>query len=243
VTATRPVQVITGSGCANVPNETVACDHLEESVLPAETLGTSYAVTVPRTPKGVPDTPHGGRHLVRIHSVSGDTSLTFDPPSISADTVANEGKALELAGIVEDFTVTGDRPFAVTHYMYGQGEAGDPEGVGEGDPSQSIAIPTAQFRASYTFVAPASFDATYVNVIAKLGLTVEVDGTLLTQSDFSPIGASGLGVARFELPKQLFHRATAAEPFGVVVYAYGQYTSYMFPGGMDLARIAPPVPE
>ena len=49
VTATHPIQVITGSGCANVPDATTACDHLEEIVLPAETLGQTYAVTVPRT--------------------------------------------------------------------------------------------------------------------------------------------------------------------------------------------------
>ena len=28
---------------------------------------------------------------------------------------------------------------------------------------------------------------------------------------------------------------------GIVVYGYGAYTSYMYPGGLDLQRISPPI--
>ena len=45
------------------------------------------------------------------------------------------------------------------------------------------------------------------------------------------------------LSKEPFHRASAGEPFGIVVYGYGQYTSYMYPGGLDLAKIEEPVPQ
>jgi hypothetical protein len=36
------------------------------------------------------------------------------------------------------------------------------------------------------------------------------------------------------------HSLTSVEPFGVEVYGYGQYTSYWYPGGLDLSEI--PVP-
>lgn len=245
VTATARVQVLTGAPCATIPDSLIACDHLEESVLPAETLGRQYALTVPKTPAGLPGTPHGGRHLVRIHGVHDGTTLTFTPASISSKTTLERGEVIEIAGVEEDFVVTGNAAFAVTHYMIGQGDPNKPAdgGAGAGDPSQSMAIPVEQFRKDYTFVAPESFDVGFVNVVAAVGTAVEVDGTVLTGADFTPIGDSGKAVARHKLGKTPYHRATSNEPFGIVVYAYGQYTSYMYAGGLDLAKIEEPVPE
>src|SRR5262249_6310219 len=112
VTANHPIQIITGSPCATIPNATLACDHLEETVLPAGALGTEYAVTVPRTPLGLAGTPNGGRHAVRIHGAAGGVKLTFDPPTISNTKSVAENGVLEILGVVDDFVVKGDRPFA-----------------------------------------------------------------------------------------------------------------------------------
>jgi hypothetical protein len=43
IKATNPIQVITGIACAYVPGDKPACDHLEESLLPVETLGKRYS--------------------------------------------------------------------------------------------------------------------------------------------------------------------------------------------------------
>src|SRR5262249_16204919 len=52
VHASKPVQVITSIPCINLPTDKPACDHIEETVLPAETLGKHYVVTSPTGPKG-----------------------------------------------------------------------------------------------------------------------------------------------------------------------------------------------
>lgn len=52
ISADEPIQVISGSACSNVPRSVLACDHLEESMAPAETLGQHYVVA----------RPLGGRH-------------------------------------------------------------------------------------------------------------------------------------------------------------------------------------
>jgi len=36
------------------------------------------------------------------------------------------------------------------------------------------------------------------------------------------------------------HTLTGNNPFGIQVLGYGAYTSYQYPGGLDLAQIAPP---
>jgi len=37
------------------------------------------------------------------------------------------------------------------------------------------------------------------------------------------------------------HELQGDRAFGVVVYGFGAYTSYMYPGGLDLTVIAPPI--
>jgi hypothetical protein len=36
---------------------------------------------------------------------------------------------------------------------------------------------------------------------------------------------------------------TSGKPVGLQVMGYGAYTSYMYPGGLDLSQIAPPPPK
>ena len=39
------------------------------------------------------------------------------------------------------------------------------------------------------------------------------------------------------------HTLNASQHVGLQVMGYGKYTSYQYPGGLDLARIAPPPPK
>ena len=58
VTASQPVQVISLNAITDVPSPAVAgqgyADHLEETVLPAESLGSHYVVAPPTTPNERP---------------------------------------------------------------------------------------------------------------------------------------------------------------------------------------------
>jgi len=33
------------------------------------------------------------------------------------------------------------------------------------------------------------------------------------------------------------HQVLSTQPFGIIVYGFGSYTSYMYPGGLDLRVI------
>jgi hypothetical protein len=106
-----------------------------------------------------------------------------------------------------------------------------------GDPSLSLAIPTDQFRTSYSFLAPTSYTRNMVNVTAPAGTTVMLDGAPV--SGFDPVGGTGYGVARVMIPGGA-HTITGSAEFGIVVYGFGSYTSYMYPGGLDLEAIDVP---
>jgi len=136
----------------------------------------------------------------------------------------------------EDFRVTGGDAIQVAQFLVGQEYAGFnpmPE-EGQGDPSLSLAIPTEQFRSEYTFLAPVTYDSSFVTVIASGGQDVAVDGVAVT--GWRPVGSTGMQTARVPIAGGT-HHATSSRAFGIVVYGFGSYTSYMYPGGLDLELI------
>jgi hypothetical protein len=264
VYATKPVQVISGRQCANQPDPVAACDHLESSVLPAETLGKDYVVTVPTSPH---QTTVG--HMVRFYGNVDGTVLTYSPPQPGCPTNLNAGEVGECAGtancatgldndaddenyggdvsiscMTSSFEVTGTHEFAVTSFMLG-GSAVDPNsetGEQEGDPSSSPMVATEQYRSKYVFLAPTDYDESYADVVVPAGATITLDGTAVTASATS-LNANW-SIIRLQLGAGQggAHILTGSKAFGVQVIGYGAYTSYQYPAGLDLLQIAPPPP-
>jgi hypothetical protein len=114
-----------------------------------------------------------------------------------------------------------------------------PGGSGSGDPGMALAVPVAQYRTSYQFHAPTNYTANYVNVTAPTGAEITLDGQLVPTTSYVAIGGSGYGVARVALSNTGTgtHTASSAVAFGISVYGYGSYTSYWYPGGLDLNSI------
>jgi hypothetical protein len=232
IRASHSVQVIGGHSCANIPTAATGyCDHLEQALFPVEVLGKDYLVTYPAAVAS--ESPH----VIRIAAISPDTTITFDPPVAPPTKLGPDDPVFQLDNVTKDVRIVGDKSILVAQYM--QGSSSVPSG--SGDPSMSLAIPTAQFRPSYIFIASHTYDSNFVNVIAPRGAAVSVDGKPLATSEFVDIGSSGFIVARHQLEGGEVHKVTATGgSVGIVVYGYGKDTSYMYPGGLDLKRITPP---
>jgi hypothetical protein len=239
----KPVQVIAGQSCAYVPDSmTGTCDHLEEAMLPEDTLGASYVITMPvlLTP---PQEETPAPFVMRLSAILDGTTVNFDPEVHAPITLA--------AGQVRDVVLEGDaiknvlakanRPFQVATFMVGQEAL--PGGSILGDPSMSLGIPVEQYRTNYLFTAPTTYDLNFATVIAEQGVTVRIDGALLTASEFTAVGKSDYRVAQILLDNaKAVHTLTASDEVGLTVYGYGWYTSYMYPGGADLERLfVPPI--
>jgi hypothetical protein len=237
VQATKPVQVIGGIQCISNPLGDAACDHLEETVMPAETLGKDYVVTVPTGPNGTPV----GQTVRFIGNVDG-TKLTYNPAVTGAPATLNAGQVVELANVPTDFEVSGDHEFIVATVML-SGQLADPSGgmTAKGDPSLSVTTAVEQYRLKYVFLAPDDYDVNYVDIVAPKGANLTLDGAQVTQSP-TAIGTSGFGVIRVKLMSGMSgaHVLTSDQPIGIQVSGYGSYTSYQYPGGLDLRSIAPP---
>jgi hypothetical protein len=227
VAASKPVQVIGAHYCTTIPNGVAACDHLEESMFPIEALSSKYIVTSP----SLPSIPSGKVETIRIIATEAGTTLTYDPPQFFAPTsIAQAGGFVEIAENFDSFEITSNHKVLVAQYMEGQDAGGD-----SGDPAMTVAVGLEQYRENYLFHAPVTYVTNYVNVTAPTGAHIMLDNAPLAAA--TAIGSSGYGVVRAQLSQTGTHTISGDMPFGISVYGYGDYTSYWYPGGSDVAEI------
>lgn len=235
ITSSAPVQAIAGISCSNVPSSADACDHLEESVFPAETLGKRYFVTVPTNHHGAK-----GAHVVRIYGNFDGTKLTYPGANPGGPAMIHAGQVVDLGVIQDDFEIVGDQAFAVASFQVGASliDPGVPTNQQKGDPALSLMASTEQYRTKYVFLAPSDYDVSFIDVVQPIGAQLTLDGAAQAP-DVVPL-SSGYGVARIQLGagNAGAHVLTATEPVGLQVIGYGTYTSYQYPGGLNLSEIA-----
>ncbi|MBK6535290.1 MAG: IgGFc-binding protein [Deltaproteobacteria bacterium] len=228
IESNQPVAVFVGHDCATVPAGRVACDHLEEQLLPDETWGRDYVVSALR------DRGPGVPAVVRILSQSNDNALTFDPPSAHAPVTLSAGQLIEFQTNA-NFRVIGTQALLVSQFMLGQGPAGS--GLSSGDPAMVFEVPVQQYRTSYDFYVPQTYPNNFVNVVAPAGTELILDDMPLRGS-MSTVGTMNIFTLQITSgPHRL--RSSAGQPIGVKVYGVARYTSYMYPGGLDLQLITP----
>ncbi|MBX3190655.1 MAG: IgGFc-binding protein [Labilithrix sp.] len=246
LTADKPVQVISGAACLDVPLDVQACDHVEETVFPAETLGKHYVVMKPSGPKA-----NNVGHVVRIYGNADGTKLTYKPskPQGCPDTIG-AGEVVECGEVTIDFEVAGDKEIGIGMFLLG-GEKADPDfnpgGLTQpqGDPSQSFAVGVEQFRQRYVFLAPTDYKTSFVDVIAEADTKIDLDG-VDKSSDLRAIAGTDYYAARIRLGAgngDGVHVLEGSKAVGIQVIGYGDNTSYQYPGGLNLLIIAPPPPK
>ena len=231
ITTDKPVQVIAGQECAQVPVGVVACDHLEDTIFPVEVLSNEYIV-VP--PPQIPDSTKEKAMVVRIVATEDDTTLTFDPPQDVDDLLALAGDFVEIPETLGKFKVTADHKILVAQFMIGQ-----EGGYGTSDPSMLLAVPSAQYRENYLVYAQPLWKANFVDIIAPDGASVTVDGGAV--GGFVQLGGTGFSLAHVKLVNtgNGNHKLSGDQAFGISVSGVMDYGSYWYPGGLDLSVIPP----
>lgn len=246
LSATKPVQVITGVPCIDYPLDVVACDHVEETVFPAQTLGRHYVVTTPTGPKA-----NKVGHVVRFYGNADGTKLTYKPSQPAGCPATLEaGEVVECDLVRSDFEVTGTAEFGIGMFMIGAQQA-DPDANAssfvqpQGDPSQSFSVAVEQYRTRYVFLAPTDYKTSYVDVIADAKTKLTLDGKDVS-SELAALAGTTWFNARIKLDagsSDGVHVLASDKPVGIQVMGYGDNTTYMYPGGLNLGEIAPIPPK
>jgi hypothetical protein len=225
--------VLAGHEATVILNEGASCcaDHLEEAMFPTSTWGTEYAVSRSQD-RGMDEAD-----VLRIMAQEDGTDVTFDPPPATGDncTALAAGEFCTV-DVMVDTVVSSPKPILVGHYLKSVIEGGglfsSPEGIG--DPSLALAVPTAQFRNSYTFLVPQDYDQQYISVTAQSDASVMLDGEEVGEG-MSTFGGTWKG-GRFEVGPGS-HVLTCEDGCGLEVYGYSDAVSYLFAGGLDLKQI------
>lgn len=230
VKADKPVQVIAGHECAQVPVGTVACDHLEESLFPFETLSGDYFVG---PPVQTPDNAKEKAYYLRIVAAEDDADIVYTPDQAAPHHLDKAGEFIEIPTTTARFKIDANKRVLVVQYMVGQ-EAG----YGTSDPAMVQATPILQYRDDYIVYANKLWNQNFADIIAPTGADVFVDGAKV--GNFTSIGA-GFSLAHVELADTPSggHKMTGSEKFSVTTYGVMDYGSYWYPGGLDLALLPP----
>ncbi len=244
ITATNPVAVWAGHNCTFIPYNFWACDHLEEMMFPLQTWGKHFMVGL--TSPVRPSTTE--TNMIRILAGENGVQVTFNP-AVENPATLQAGEYIEfMPPPGTHFEVNATGPIMIGKFTVGQNywtESFDEMG----DPAFGLVVPVEQYRSEYTFSTPPSITVSYVNVIAEIpGDTMDyitLDGQAITAQQFIPIGSTGYGVAQLDVTNtgtNGSHYIVAPSPtikFGIEVYGFAQYTSYLYPGGLDLEYINP----
>jgi hypothetical protein len=242
VNATNPVQVIAFNPISNIPDNATNADHVEETVLPAEVIGTKYVVAPPTSPNGMVK----GGHVVRIYGNFDGTTLTYAPSApTGAPTTVGAGAVVEFGPVSDAFTVEGTQPFVVGSFMVGgslQAPPGDacPNFPCRGDPSMSMEVTPQQFRKAYTFLAPADYETNFADILLPDGASVMLDGAALTAAPTPIVGGWSIVREPLKADSGGVHKLSADKNVGLQVMGFGHASSYYTPGGLNLELISDP---
>jgi hypothetical protein len=237
VSSTRPVQVLSGVGCASIPQDKSPCGHVEDPVLPLQVLGKEYVLPTLQAPSGVLVS-----RSIRVQAVSDATALSFTPTTINNVTL-NKGEALDIADVNGNVSISSSVPFAVTEYLNGRGDIsnGASDGQNVGGPAQWSVTPISQFRTDHVFMGSPSFEVNFVSITAPTGSVVMLDDVRVPPEAFVAVSKSGMSVTRRPLANNTkVHRLHSDKPAGVAVYGFSPFTNYMLSGGLDF-RVDPAI--
>jgi hypothetical protein len=225
IESNKPVAVLNGNLCTNIPTTTVACDHIFEVAHPVRSWGTSALVA------NLPNRSGGSIYRI-VASVDGTVISRDGVPQATL----NRGKFLEVGPLTGNHAFSGTHPIFVTQFMTGQGSPG----AISGDPAMVNVIPPDQYLQSYTFstVSGGQFASHFLTLVspdAAVG-SVRLDGTAIAAGLFTPITGTGYSSVVLPLPEGS-HTTSSTQPHGITVEGYNSFDSYIYPGGARLEFI------
>lgn len=251
VTSDKPVAVFSGveltaapGGAVDIPTypgwtseDTCCLDHLEDQMLPVESIGSKYVIT--RSP--VRSTSSFREpDVIRFMGVAEQATITTTlPPPYDSFTLAPGEFRTTYAQ--NNFVVNSDKPVMVGQLLISQEYV---DGPYLGDPALTVFPPIDQFRTEYVIPTPPKWTQHWVVITAETGAEVMLDDA---NTFICAVESAGMIEGKtYESRKCSLqagaHRLTGEKPFGIVVYGYGTAGSYAFVGGADVKRVYEPPP-
>ncbi|MCA9539579.1 MAG: IgGFc-binding protein, partial [Myxococcales bacterium] len=253
VTANKPISVFAVHVCTNYPQDQAACDHLQEQLLPVDTWGNSFQLVPPAT-----RARNAPREVIywKIIGTNADANITLSVPFNQLQPMApgaagvpdcrnflNGQDTIRLRpdqfcefGTKRAVQLVSDTPIMVAGFIVGQEATGLLDfGSHAGDPAMFIVPPDRQYRRSYGFLTPDTYFSDYVTVTYLPGNELLLDGQPIDLADGIQVPGSNYFYKHVPVDDGP-HLIEGRSLFGIMVYAYDDFVSYAFTGGLNLTK-------
>jgi hypothetical protein len=249
VQASAPVAVFSGvestgapGGVVDIPlpgngGDSCCLDHLEEQVMPMESVGTHYVVTrSPVRSTGGYKEPDVLRFVGVAETAQVTTSL---PPPFASFTI--QPGEVKTTWTQDDVVVTSDKPVMIGQILVSQGYV---DGASLGDPALTIMPPVEQYQSEYIILTPGSWSQSWIVIAAETGSNPTLDGgdTNACINQFvGTVEGKNYESRRCQVSAGV-HKLKGDKPFGIIAYGYGSAGSYALVGGAAVKHVYDPPP-
>ncbi len=252
----KPLAVVSGNYCANIPINNRWCDYICEMEQPVFTWGTNYLV-----PK-----IYGRKYssLIRIFARDTNTTIYRDGMEVAklpkAGGLQNKGwielRCVPLPDSARPVVISSDKPVGVTLYNTGVEEDSIP--YPNSDPFQMAVLPVESFITEMNFISPGlvnntKFKENYLDFIYETdengAMPDDVEFGVADSGVFSfskmksvysypdekyayNVNGKKYALKKIDLPQVGVFKIKAAKPFTAYSYGYDYYDSYGFPSGV-----------
>jgi predicted NAD/FAD-dependent oxidoreductase len=233
VEADKAIAVFSGNQASAVGQSKTAADHLDEQVLPLETLAKVY-VAAPTNSRPIGClTGNCSEDIFRYVATEDNTVITTVPDLGSA--TLNKGQFLEVSTNIPHI-VSGTKPFYGYQFLVSQ-NSGVPVAA-TGDPSMMSMPVIDQFQVNYTFLVPNSFQNNFINLVAPTGTIISLNGSVLSLNWINVGVVNGVSyqTAKYQLSSGVYNIA-GSKKFGINISGFDFTASYAYMGGSGLEPI------
>lgn len=228
LTSNKPIAVITGHTCAQVPVDVNFCDQLLEMEPPVPSWGRQFFVGRFESKS---------EYAIRIIASEPGTQIFINNTLVARLTRA--GEFYEDNHMRDNALITTSKPVLVAQYA----QSSEADSIRVGDPFLLFITPTEQFLDSYLFLTPVRGDwLHYINLVVENDAlnSLRLDGSSIPSRYFKPIGITRYSIAQIEIGYGS-HNVSSDKPFGLYSYGFGvagdNYDSYGNNGGQLVATI------
>ena len=232
----HPIGVMTGTECTNTGQG--ACDHMEEMLTGVRLWGLEFVAS--RMPIRQVNNPE--QTFWMIYASEDGTTVNIDAdPTVTGlpngPVMLNKGDFVEyqVTGPVDnpgDFFVSADKPIAVMSFLIGISG-------GDGDPAMMQMSPVEQYLPRYVLLVPGTWVNDYLVITRPAGAMVELDGVVIGDNEFIPVGNGDYEVARLLTPDGVHSVDGLGAPVSASVVGFDSYDSYAYLGGVGTSVINP----
>ncbi len=222
IESSKPIAMVNGNRCTNIPITTTACDHVFEVAQPIQSWGKRiYSTDLPQ---------RDGGSMFRVVAAADNTVLSLDGTVI--DTL-DRGEMYEASFLTGHHVWEGSNGIFVVQFMTSQN---NPQAI-SGDPAMGNLAPSEQYLKEYTFATPGigQFQTHYLTVIAHVADvfdgTIFLDGSAIPSGEFSQIPATNYWAASVQIGEGSHTTRSVDSAHGILITGYNNFDSYLYPGG------------